>query len=116
MTIVALRAGDRVELRGGYDFEPAWLSGRVSLLGSVATFIPGQNDLPAAVVALDDSISVDGVRGSTVVLEQRYAGATWTETGVVHVELCDFQPERIRWQDRRKGKWVESHAQYKKVG
>ncbi|WP_159712253.1 hypothetical protein [Sphingomonas sp. AX6] len=115
MTSDVLRPGDRIELSGGYDFEPAWLDGRSSLLGKVTSFIPGQNDLPAAVVALDDPVRVYGISGSTVVIEQRYVGATWTATGVVHVELCDFEPDPSRWQDRRQGKWVESHAQYKKV-
>jgi hypothetical protein len=33
----------------------------------------------------------------------------------VHVELCDFQPEAKAWQHRKRGKWVESHASYKKL-
>jgi hypothetical protein len=110
-----LTAGDRIELSGGYDFEPAWLGERSSLKGKVESFIPGQNDLPAAVIVLDEPLIVEGTSGRTLVLEQRYVGATWALTGVVHVELCDFIPEPKRWQDRRQGKWVESHAQYKKM-
>ena len=115
MTSDILLAGDRIELSGGYEFQPAWLGERSSLMGVVATFIPGQNDLAAAVIVLDEPLCMDGISGAAVVLEQRYAGATWTSAGVVHVELCEFMPEQKRWQDRRQGKWVESHAQYKKI-
>ena len=115
MTGGVLLAGDSIDLSGGYDYEPAWLGERSSLKGKVASFIPGQNDVPAAVIALDEPLIVDGLTGRTVVLEQRYEGATWALAGVVHVELCDFMPEPRRWQDRRQGKWVESHAQYQKM-
>jgi hypothetical protein len=53
--------------------------------------------------------------GEFLVLEGRYAGQKWTDSGVVHVELCDFEPERKKWQDRKQGKWVESHAWYQRV-
>jgi hypothetical protein len=109
-----LELGSRVKLSGGYDFEPTWLSGRASVTGEVAAFIPGQNDMPAAVIKLDAPITADGVTGDILVLELRYVGAVWDASGVVHVELCDFSPEAKRWQDRRQGKWVESHASYKR--
>jgi len=107
----SLKAGDRVKLSGGYD-NALWLCGRSHVLGIVDALIPGQNDQPAVVVRLDEPIEFDGIRGSLVVLELRYVGATWGPTGTVHVELCDFNPENKRWQDRRQGKWVESHATY----
>ncbi len=115
MTSEVLLVDDRIELSGGYDFKPTWLGERSSLVGKVASFIPGQNDLPAAVIALDEPLTVDGVSGHIVVLEQRYKSSAWTLTGDVHVELCDFLPEPKRWQDRRQGRWVESHAQYKRM-
>jgi hypothetical protein len=105
-----LQAGDRVRLSGGYDFEPAWLSGKASVEGTVAAFIPGQNKNPAAVIKLDEPISAEGATGDALVLELRYVGANWGSTEIVHVELCNFMPEPKRWQDRRQGKWVESHA------
>jgi hypothetical protein len=110
-----LELGSRVELSGGYDFVPSWLSGKASITGEVAAFIPGQNDTPAAVIRLDTPITADGVTVEVLVLELRYVGATWNTSGVVHVELCDFSPEPKRWQDRRRGKWVESHASYKRL-
>lgn len=110
-----LQAGDRVRLSGGYDWEPRWLSGRSQVDGHVAGFVPGQNDRPAALVKLDEPITVDGVTGSVVVLELRFAGTRWSGRGTVHVELCDFDPEPVRWQDRDRGKWVESHATYERL-
>jgi len=47
------------------------------------------------------------------VLELRYVGAEWNESEIVHVELCSLMPEAKSWQDRRRGVWVESHANYK---
>jgi hypothetical protein len=111
----SLSVGDQVSLTGGYDFEPAWLAGKPACLGVVTAFIPGQNQAPAAVVKLDAPITVEGCTGEVVVLERRYASAEWMETGTVHVELCDFTPEPKTRQHRRQGKWVESHASYKRL-
>ena len=108
-----LEVGHRVYLSGGYDMKPAWLGDGERYSGEVIAFIPGQNEKPAAVVKVDSPIEAEGVRGNIVVLELRYVGAEWNESETVHVELCDFMPETKRWQDRRQGSWVESHANYK---
>jgi len=110
-----LQTGDRVRLSGGYDMDPAWLSGKAHVDGTVAGFIPGQNVTPAAVIKLDAPITALGAAGDTLVLELRYVGADWAPTGTVHVELCDFMPDLKRWQERRQGKWVESHGTYKRM-
>lgn len=107
---LGLRTGDRVRLSGGYDMEPPWLSGVAAVEGTVASFIPGQNKQPAAVIKLDVPLVAKGATGDTLVLELRYEGATWGAMETVHVELCDFTPEVKRWKDRRQGKWIESHA------
>ena len=107
--------GDRLEVSGGYDYDPRWLSDRHAVLGTVISIIPGQNKEVAVVVNLDQPLSISPITGSIVVLELRNAGATWTASGTVHVELCDFQPEPKRWQDRRQGQWVESHASYRRL-
>ena len=106
----ALRVGDRVQLSGGYDMEPKWLNGETSRLATLLKFIPGQNETSAAVVELDTPISVDGLTGRVLVLELRYKGASWGPSNTVHIELCDFDPESKTWQQRKQGKWVESHA------
>jgi hypothetical protein len=128
VSIRELAVGDRVLVEGGYDFEPDWLAaseGRGGYLGEVVEFIPGQNEKLATVVELDQMIILqDGagavagkeVRGTFLVLELAWQGVDWaTRPTRIHVELCDFRPEPKRWQDRRQGAWVESHAGYEIV-
>jgi len=112
---VKLNIGDRIEVGGGYDMEPRWLNGKQHYFGTVRKFIPGQNETPAAVIELDENISFEEITGKTLILELRYVGAKWKDKETVHVELCDFEPEEKSWQDRKRGKWVESHASYKKI-
>jgi hypothetical protein len=107
--------GDRVRLSGGHEMNPKWLAGNEAYLGIVSSFIPGQNETPAAVVKLDAQIACDGVVGEFVILELRHKGATWKSRAYVHVELCNFEPEYADWQSRLQGKWVESHATCEKV-
>jgi hypothetical protein len=97
-----LAAGDRV---------------RTGHAGTVAAFIPGQNDMPAALVRFDEEIRLPRAAGKYAVLELGHVGATWADVRPrVHVELCDFEPEAVRWQGRRQGVWVESHATYELLG
>jgi len=110
-----LNVGDKIRLSGGYDMEPKWLAGKNFHSGTVTEFIPGQNQTPAAVVKLDAPITFDETTGDIVVLELRYEGAKWAEKEIVHVELCNFIPEPASWKFRKQGKWVESHASYKKL-
>lgn len=110
-----LQKDDRIQIGGGYDMEPQWLNGKQHYSGTVIAFIPGQNETPAAVIELDENASFGEVAGKYLILELRYAGAKWNEKETVHVELCDFQPEAKPWQHRKRGKWVESHASYKKL-
>jgi hypothetical protein len=105
-----LRPGRRVRVSGGYDMDPAWLGGADGCVGTVERFIPGQNDTPAVVVRLDHAISARQTTGQVLVLELRHERASWQDGVTVHVELCSFDPEDARWQDRRRGEWIESHA------
>jgi len=112
-----LTVGDRVRVYGGYDMDPEWLAGGSGYTGSVAAFIPSQNDGVAAVVRFDEVIELREGSGSFAVLELGHTGATWSEDRPrLHVELCDFEPPPVRWQDRRRGAWVESHATYEILG
>lgn len=106
---------------GGYDQQPEWLAANADgYVGLVSAFIPGQNQQPAAVIALDEelilpsgagAVSGSEVRGRYLVLELGHVGTDWTTpTPRVHVELCDFQPEHLPSDKRRRGAWVESHA------
>ena len=57
--------GDRVQVSGGYDFEPRWLGGRPSVSGVVVKWVPGQNEAPGCVIRLDEVITTEGdVRGA----------------------------------------------------
>jgi hypothetical protein len=111
----ALRVGDRICVFGGYDANPPWLHGGVGFRGTVERFIPdGEGDeQPAAVVRLDEDPTVDSVGGQVVVLHLAWRGTDWaTQRPRVHVELCDFDPPSLGWQQRRHGAMVESHATY----
>jgi hypothetical protein len=120
-----LLVGDRVRVFGSYDYEDTWIDDAPDgYLGRVESFMPGQNEAPAAVVQLEREIVVDvprdngrlSARGRYVVLELAYVGAEWVRAADrVHVELCETPPEPTRWQDRAQGAWIESHAQYEKV-
>jgi hypothetical protein len=121
----ALRVGDRIQICGGYDYEPAWLVGQPVgyVTGTVAAFIPGQNDQPAAVVTLDEELVLPGGageatgrigRGRFVVLELGHGGTDWsTPEPRVHIELCAEMPANKHWDDRLQGFWVEPHATWR---
>lgn len=120
---MTIEVGNRIRLSGGYDFEPQWLGGRSFVEGRVTGWVPGQNEEPACVVLLDDTLSAEGlvhgdrreVTGRHVVLQLRYRDAQWENSGVVHVELCESMPQQAAWPDRAVGAWVESHASYEVV-
>jgi hypothetical protein len=110
-----LEEGDRVFVSGGYGMGPSWLGDRNGYAGTLERFIPGQNEERAAVVRTDDPVSAKGITGNILVMELRWVGATWHSGAVAHIELCDFEPEAKRWQERRQGEWVESHASIQRL-
>jgi hypothetical protein len=107
-----LKVGDKIELYGGYDWDPLYLRNPSSSArsGVVIQFIEGQNKCPAGVVKLDLKISGEEITGDIVVLELRYENQTWDSPTPVHLELCDFMPENKAWKDRKQGEWVEAAA------
>ena len=112
-----LQVGDKIELFGGYDYDPLYLKNppATKRTGTVIQFIKGQDEDPAAVVRLDQKISGKQISGDIVVLELRHVGQTWQEPTPVHIELCDFLPEDKTWKDRKQGEWVEAAASIKLV-
>lgn len=110
-----LEVGDKIELFGGYDYDPLYLKNppAESRTGKVIKFIKGQNESPAAVIKLDNKISGDSLTGDIVILELRHEGQNWFTTGPVHIELCNFEPENKSWNDRQKGEWVEAAASFR---
>lgn len=115
-----LRVGEEVIVFGGYDMDPMWLTGDASnhgFSGVVVAFIPGQNQSAAAVVRFHRTVSTARGDGDYAVLEFGHQGATWSDpTPRIHVELCDFEPAHRRWNERRQGVWVESHASWRRAG
>jgi hypothetical protein len=106
-----MKTGDRVFVSSG-SMAPKWLTGgRRGLCGVLERFVPGQNDVPAAVVKLDEPLEVDGARGQYLQLDLRYVGRTWDEPmAVASAELCDFLPDDRPWQERPRGFGIESHT------
>ena len=106
---------------------------RSEVMGKVTGFIPCKprrdGSLFDAVIRLDDPITAIGTpvsstngggakeltTGSTLVLSLRYSGATWSDLETVGVELCDFEPSDGEYEQREKGVWVESHANYERL-
>jgi hypothetical protein len=105
--------------------DPPWLAGHDDgYVGTVVDFIPRQHQQPAAVVELDEELTLpDGagavrgpVAGRILVLELGHAGTDWsTRRPRVHVELCGDRPERRSCRHSAQGAWVESHATYERV-
>lgn len=115
--IKPLQLGDRIELSGGYDWDPIYLRKPPSKrrVGTIVQFIKGQSEQPATVVKLDEIIWGEKITGDIVILELRYVGQTWMEHSPVHIELCNFMPEDKPWKDRRKGEWIEAAATCKLI-
>lgn len=107
-----LEIGDRIELFGGYDYDPLFLKNPPAdkRTGTVINFIAGQNKSKAAVVKLDNKINGKTISGDITVLELRYIDQTWNAPSPVHIELCDFMPDDRQWKDRRQGEWIEGAA------
>lgn len=107
-----LKVGDRIELSGGYDFDPDYLKfpPATKRIGTVIAFIEGQGEKPAAVVKLDEKILGKVIKGDIVILEIRHSGETWQNPLAVHIELCDFIPENKTWKNRKQGEWIEAAA------
>lgn len=107
-----LEIGDRIELFGGYDYDPLFLKNPPAekRTGTVIGFILGQNKSKAAVVRLDNKINGKNISGDITVLELRYVDQTWSNPSPVHIELCDFWPDDRQWKDRLQGEWIEAAA------
>jgi hypothetical protein len=60
-----LQVGDRVRVYGGYDYQPEWLAANPEgYAGRVVEFIPGQNQLPAPVIELDEELVLPAGAGA----------------------------------------------------
>src|SRR5687767_6557922 len=73
-----LQIGDKIELSGGYDYDPLFLKNppATKRAGTVIKFIKGQNESTAAVVQLNERVSGQTITGDIAILELRYEGQT----------------------------------------
>jgi len=111
-----IEIGDNIYLSGGYDYEIKWLNGNDGYNAKMIDFIPGQNDETAMLIQFESEIiTADNKKGQYTVLELRYQGAKWNNKEVVHIELCDFYPEKKTKNERKTGEWIESHATITKL-
>jgi len=120
---MAVDVGDRVWVGGSYWPPPKnWLCGRDRVFGTVVAWIALENEELACVVALDGALDIwdpgqERLTGDTtehLVLQLRYVGQQWEDTGTVHVVACIANPENGRWPILG-GTWVESHGTYTRV-
>lgn len=110
-----LKIGDKIDLYSGYFKIPEYLDYPPTHIheGEVVDFILGRNNEKATVIRLDRPVAGDSLTGNFVVMELKYESQTWSSTGPVHLELCDFKPLNRSWKDRRKGEWFEPTASFK---
>lgn len=108
-----LAIGDRLVIFAGYDYKPKYLGDNDFYIGEIVKFIPGQAGRKSApVLRMDKSVQFDTLIGQYFVIETRHVGQDWNGYGAVHVELCDFEPESIDYEQRDKGLWIEAAASY----
>jgi len=108
--------GDRIRLFGDSDL--AWLGhppDRVgSILGAVYSGV-GEGFMELALVMqLDEPLPQAG-NAPYAVLHQGREADWFRRTGTVRVELCDFEVERDRGPDRRRGEFVEPTVSYERL-
>jgi hypothetical protein len=113
----ALRIGDRVRLSGGHQDPAPWLQGRPEVYGRVTAFISRGNSR-AVEVAFESPFSYEGNTYPFAELRLLFKGASWSQHGVVHVELWTDAPTRLLSNSEAVGhhKYVESHASYRVMG
>jgi hypothetical protein len=104
--------GDHLKLWGGYNGMSDWSRLAKHIEGTVVNFIPSQNKGSAVVVKLDEQLVLKDATGNYVIMETRWQGQTWHEYGPVHLELCNFLPDSLPFERRKKGVWIEAASCY----
>ena len=104
----------------GYEAEPKWLAGHPDgYVGVVQGFVEDTNGQPAAVVALDQEITLESastgeaLRGRYLLLTFAWTGMNWSRPGPrLHVHLFQEPPTRYPSRAEFRRSWVESHASW----
>ena len=104
-----LKIGDKIELGGGYDYEPEYLKHSPSntLSGKVIEFIES-DDYIKAVIELENEIIYRELTSNIVLINLRYVDQTWSyhDINVVGVYLT----EKNYKASNCKSIHIESHA------
>ena len=110
-----LAIGDRIELFGGYDYEPKYLTNPPANFkrGKVLSFIDSERGDKSAVVELEENIIGDSITTNIIVIFTRYEGQDWSTNGPVHIELYKEAPIYHFNMSEPKGEWIEVAASYK---
>lgn len=111
----SIQPGDRIKLSGGYSFEPEWLAGRANVNGEVAAFMPGQNDMPAAVIKLDELINSEDVSAKLWFWNLGMSARTGRRPALFMLSCATSCPSPRPGRIEEKEKWVESHATYERI-
>ena len=111
--------GDRLEVTGGYDYDPKWLKGKEGCVGTVVGFLwEGEDRRQKLVLDLGEDFHTCEFKGRYLVLFLRNPGSQWEDEGVVHVVVGSSIPKDVEsigvTSDPKSGfKWVEAAASYK---
>jgi len=114
--------GDKLQVTGGYDYNPIWLKGRDSCVGTVIRFL-WEGDIRKRKLVLDlgEDLHTCEFSGRYLILFLRDSGSNWENEGVVHVVVGNCVPKDVLSigvaSDPDSGfKWVEAAASYKVLG
>ena len=111
--------GDRLEVTGGYDYDPMWLKGKDGCIGTVVQFLwEGDDRRKKLVLDLGEDFHTCEFKGRYLILTPRYMEAQWEDEGIVHVVVGSSIPRDVESvgvaSDPKSGfKWVEAAASYK---
>lgn len=110
-----LTVDDRIELFGGYDYEPRYLQNpkTTAIRGKVLKFIDSERGDKSAVIELDNEIVGDSLTTKIIVINARYEKQDWSTNGPVHIELHLEAPDFHFNMHEPKGEWIEAAASYK---
>ena len=111
--------GDKLQVTGGYDYDPRWIKGRDGCVGTVIRFLWEGNDRKRKLVLdLGEDFHTCEFSGRYLILFLRDPGSTWEDKEVVHVVVGNSIPKDVHSigvaSDPDSGfKWVEAAASYK---
>ena len=113
---------DRIQLSGGYDYEPKWLKPDGSGYNArVLHFIDNGiekrsgDERLSAIIQFEEEIEFEGMTGKYGLIMGRWEGQTWDSDGVVHLHLLENEISEIKNFSKDTSRWMESHANYKTI-